>query len=89
MNKNDLSRAVHAAHGGMSQSDAQKAVDLLLDIIKHRLCSGEKVLISGFGCFRIVHRKDRKGINPHTGDPITIAGRKAIVFKPSKVLKSV
>ena len=89
MNKDDLSKAIHDVHGGMSYADSQRIVDLILDIIKDRLSRGEKVLISGFGCFRIVKRKDRKGVNPQTGASIIIPGRKAITFKPSKYLKSV
>ncbi len=88
MNKNDLSKAVHDTHGGMSFADALKVVDLILDIIKERLVRGEKVVISGFGCFRTVTRKDRKGVNPQTGESITIPGRKAVTFRPSKYLKS-
>jgi nucleoid DNA-binding protein len=80
---------VYEAHGGMSYADAQKIVDLILDTIKARLTRGEKVLLSGFGCFRVVPRKDRKGINPKTGESIMIPGRKAIRFKPSRYLKSV
>ncbi len=75
-------------HGGMSYADAVKIVDLILKIIKKRLVRGEKVVISGFGCFRTVRRKDRKGVNPRTGEPIVIRGRRAITFKPSKYLKS-
>ncbi len=89
MNKEDLSKAVYESHGGLSFNDARRIVDLLLEIIKGRLAKGEKVLISGFGCFRTVKRKDRRGINPQTGEPILILGRKAITFKPSKHLKSV
>jgi DNA-binding protein HU-beta len=88
VNKNDISKAVHDAHGGMSHTDALKIVDSILDTIKQRLVQGEKVVISGFGCFRTVKRKDRKGVNPRTGDSIVIPGRKAVVFKPSKYLKS-
>ncbi len=87
MNKNDLSKAIHEAHGGLSYAETQKLVDLIIEIIKRRLVQGDKVLLSGFGCFRIVRRKDRKGVNPQTGAPITIPGRKAIKFKPSKYLK--
>ncbi len=89
MNKDDLSKAIYEIHGGISYSDAQKLVDLIIRIIKDRLVGGEKVLISGFGCFRVVRRKDRKGINPQTGDSMMIPGRNAISFKPSKHLKSV
>lgn len=89
MNRNDLSEAVYKAHGGMSYANAQAIVRLIFDLIKSRLASGEKVLLSGFGCFRVVERKDRKGVNPKTGETIIIAGRKAIKFKPSKNIRSV
>ena len=89
MNKNDLTRAVHDVHGGMSHADAAKIVDLMLDTIKNRLVQGEKVLLSGFGSFRVVVRKDRKGINPQTGAAMVIRGRKAVSFRPSKYLKTV
>jgi len=89
VNKNDLAKAIYDTHGGMSYADAQRIMDSILEIIKSRLTRGEKVLISGFGCFRVVVRKDRKGINPQTGKAIVIRGRKAIAFKPSKYLKAV
>jgi len=89
VNKNDLAKAIYDTHGGISYADAQRVMDLILDVIKKRLTRGEKVLISGFGCFRVVKRRDRKGINPQTGKAIVIRGRKAIAFKPSKYLKSV
>jgi DNA-binding protein HU-beta len=43
--------------------------------------------ISGFGCFKVVHRKTRKGRNPHTGKKIQIATSKAVKFTPGKALK--
>jgi nucleoid DNA-binding protein len=89
VNKNTLGKMVHEVHGGMSYADALKIVDLILETIKQRLTSGEKVVLSGFGCFRVVTRKDRKGVNPQTGESLVIPGRKAIVFKPSKYLKTI
>jgi DNA-binding protein HU-beta len=89
MNKNDISKKVYATHGGLSYAEAQRIVDLILEIIKGRLSRGEKVLISGFGCFRVLKRKDKKGVNPQTGKPVLIRGRNSIKFKPSKYLKTV
>lgn len=89
MNKNDLTKAIHDAHGGISYADSARLVDLILEIIKGRLGRGEKVLISGFGSFRVVERRDRKGVNPQTGASMIIPGRRAISFKPSKQLRSV
>ncbi len=89
MNKNDISKKVYEAHGGISYAEAQKIVDLIIDTIKERLSRGEKVLISGFGCFTVMKRKEKRGVNPQTGKPVIIPGRKAVKFKPSKYLKSV
>jgi nucleoid DNA-binding protein len=89
MNKHDISRKVYEAHGGLSQADALKVVDLMLDTIKERLSRGERVLLSGFGAFSVQRRKDKKGINPQTGEAVLIPGRNAVKFKPSKYLKSV
>ena len=89
MNKDEISRRVYEAHGGLAYADARKIVDLILDIIKRRLARGEKVLLSSFGCFAVQRRKDKKGVNPQTGQSIIIPGRNAVKFKPSKYLKSV
>jgi nucleoid DNA-binding protein len=89
MNKQDISRKVYEAHGGLAYADAQKIVDLILDKIKYRLSRGEKVLLSGFGCFSVQRRRDKKGINPQTGEAVLIPGRNAVKFKPSKYLKSI
>jgi DNA-binding protein HU-beta len=89
MNKNDISKKVYEAHGGLSYADAQKIVDFILDTIKGRLSQGEKVLISGFGCFSVIKKREKKGVNPQTGEPVMIPGRNAIKFKPSKYLKTI
>jgi len=73
----------------MSYAEAQLIVDRILCIIKERLARGEKVLLSRFGCFRVVDRKQRKGVNPATGETMIIRRRKAVVFKPGGPLKSV
>jgi DNA-binding protein HU-beta len=89
MNKNDISKRVYEAHGGISYAEAQKIVDFILETIKQRLTRGEKVLISGFGCFTVMRRKDKKGVNPQTGAPVMIPGRNSVKFKLSKHLKAV
>ena len=89
MNKNDISKKVYETHGGLSYADSQKIVDLILETIKNRLARGEKVLITGFGCFSVMRRKDKKGVNPQTGEPVMIPGKNAVKFKPSKYLKTI
>ena len=89
MNKDEISKRVYEAHGGLAYADARRIVDLVLDTIKRKLAGGERVLLSGFGSFTVQRRKDKKGVNPQTGESIIIAGRNTVKFKPSKYLKSV
>ena len=46
-----------------------------------------KVTLVGFGTFKKVYRKTRKGRNPQTGQQIKIKGRNTVTFKAGKTLK--
>lgn len=89
MTKADLIRVVYERHGGMTNRDAARYVDLLFDLIKRRLLDGESVHIVGFGTLEVVTRKARPGRNPITGERIELAGRRALVFRPSRSVRSV
>ena len=76
-----------AKDAAISKAAAAKAYDSFLDGIKGGLKTrGSKVTIVGFGTFKKVYRKTRKGRNPQTGEQIKIKGRNAITFKASKNL---
>ena len=47
-----------------------------------------KVTLVGFGTFRKVYRKTRKGRNPQTGRAIKIKGRNVVKFKAGKTLQA-
>ena len=47
-----------------------------------------KVTLVGFGTFRKVYRKTRKGRNPQTGKTIKIKGRNVVKFKAGKTLQA-
>ena len=51
------------------------------------LKNGEDVTLIGFGSFKVVKRKARKGRNPYTGEEIKIKATKAPKFTPAKALK--
>ena len=70
-----------------SKKDATEVVDLVFEVIKTRLETGEKVKLSGFGNFVVHEKRPRKGRNPQTGEEIIITGRKVLTFKASQVLK--
>ncbi len=82
-----LAEKVAAAHPEMTTKDATKIVDSVLDTIKDALSKGSEVMISGFGKFVVLDKKSRMGRNPQTGQPVEIAARKVLKFRPSDVLK--
>jgi len=47
--------------------------------------AGEKISIQGFGTFDLKESSAREGRNPATGAPLTIAAKKTVQFKFSKV----
>lgn len=87
MTKKDLVDAV-AGEAGLSKTDAASAVDAVLNSITASLKKGDKVQLPGFGSFEVKNRKARQGINPKTGEKITIAATKAPTFKAGKGLKT-
>ena len=66
---------------------AKHLVESILRTIKEGLASGDRVMISGFGDFRVVHKKARIGRNPQTLETHDISERKVVAFNPSKVLR--
>ena len=86
MNKTELINAV-AEKAGLSKKNAEAAVNATLAAITERLKAEEKVQLVGFGSFEVKHRAERTGLNPRTGDSVTIAASKVPAFKAGKALK--
>ncbi len=86
MTKADIVEKVHGKTG-FSKKESSEAVETILEILKERLESGNKVKLSGFGNF-VIRKKDvRKGRNPKTGEEMEISARRVLTFKPSQKLK--
>jgi nucleoid DNA-binding protein len=60
------------------------AVDKVFDIIKETLAKGEKVVISGFGTFRVIERPQSVRRNPKTNEKVIVGPLKKVRFKASK-----
>jgi len=69
------------------RKECTEIVETLLEIIKSTLESGEDLLISGFGKFKVKDKKERKGRNPATGNDLMLAQRRVVLFKCSGKLK--
>ena len=85
MNKGDLIDEVSKVL--KTKKDAQAAVDCVLSSITKALGKGDTVSLIGFGTYKVVERKARKGRNPQTGEEIYIAASKVPRFVAGKALK--
>ena len=87
MTKADVVKELKEKAGLATLAQAEAAYDKLFGIIGVALKNGDAVSIAGFGSFKVVHRKARKGRNPRTGGDMQIPASKAVKFTPGKALK--
>ena len=76
-----------AEANGYTRNKSFEIVEILLELIKQSLESGDDVMISGFGKFCLKNKEKRKGRNPATGKDLILAPRKVVTFKWSEKLK--
>ncbi|OGD93216.1 DNA-binding protein [Candidatus Curtissbacteria bacterium RIFCSPHIGHO2_01_FULL_41_44] len=86
MTKNELIEKV-AKKVGLTKKAAIDAVNAVFGNIRESLSKGDKVVITGFGTFKVRTRMTRTGRNPQTGSAIKIAGHKLPGFTAGKTLK--
>jgi nucleoid DNA-binding protein len=85
--KGDLVEAV-AKSAKLEKKQAKAAIDSLVETVVSTLKKGGKIQLTGFGTFSVSPRKKRTGINPRTGEKISIPARKVPKFTAGKALKS-
>ena len=86
LTKDDVVEAV-AKQIGFPKNQSVGLVETLLELIKKTLESGEDVLVSGFGKFRVKEKKERRGRNPATGSDMMLRPRKVVKFHCSGKLR--
>jgi len=86
MNKGELI-TVMASTAGITKKEAEVALDTFLTATKNTLRKEGKVVLAGFGTFKVGQRKARTGRNPQTGAEIKISAKKVAKFVPGKSLK--
>ena len=86
MNKSEL-LAKLAEDTGLKKGDAEKFLDSFVSTVKEVIASGDKLQLVGFGTFEAKEREERTGVNPATGEKITIAACMIPAFKPGKGFK--
>ena len=86
MNKSELVSKI-AADADHKKGDAEKFLDAFVATVKEVIAAGDKIQLVGFGTFEAKERGAREGVNPATGEKISIPACKVPSFKPGKGLK--
>ena len=83
MNRTELIAAV-AERTGSTKANAAKVVDAVFGVMADCLTEErQEVAIADFGRFSIRQQPERHGINPQTGEKITIEAKEKVIFKAS------
>ena len=76
-----------AEANGFTRIKSVETTEIMLELIKSTLASGEDVLVSGFGKFCVKKKSERRGRNPATGEDLMLAPRRVVTFKCSGKLR--
>lgn len=72
----------------LSRSQAQTAVDCVINAITESLINGESVYLRGFATIKAHTTKERKARNISKGTAMTIPAQRTVKFQLSKQLKN-
>lgn len=86
MTKKDLVEQV-ARKAHLTKKAANEAVEVFLNEMGRVLAKGEKVVLSGFGTFRVISMKGKTVKIPQTDKFVTIKAHRSPRFTPGKRLK--
>lgn len=87
MNKAELVAKI-SDDAGITKTQANAALDSLVEAVTKTLKGGGKVTLVGFGTFSVTKRAARTGRNPQTGAAIKIKAKKVARFKAGKELSA-
>lgn len=88
MRKKDLIEQV-ARKAHLTKKAAAESLETALAEIQKAMVRGEKVILSGFGTFRVVSVKDKTVIVPKTKEKKIVKSHRAPRFSPGRALKRI
>ena len=86
VNRTQLIEAI-ADDMGVSKAQAERFLNSFVQTVMDHVIKGNDINITGFGSFKKVQRKARKGVNPKTGEPLDIPATNSVSFKVGKTFK--
>ena len=86
MNKAALIEAM-AKETKLAKTVCKSALEAFIKSVEGALKKNKSVVLTGFGTFNVMKRKERVGVNPSTGAKMKIPAKKVPKFKAGKGLK--
>jgi integration host factor subunit beta len=87
MTKRELIEAVINARTSIPRREAEALVNSVFASLAEALARGERIEIRGFGSFIVKRRNAREGLNPKTGEVVSVMAKRVPFFKAGKELK--
>lgn len=87
MTRSELIQALTDMNLGLTNAQAEKSVNTILQEITKALAQGDRVELRGFGVFTTRERHERTGRNPRTGESVQIDAKSVPFFKAGKELR--
>ena len=86
MTKSELIKNIHQ-NNDLNYVEVEKVVNDVLEQIVQGLMEDDKVVLTGFGTFERYFQTGYDGINPATGEKLSVSGGYKIRFSASKKIK--
>jgi integration host factor subunit beta len=74
---------------GLPKVRVREAVELLFDHLMEILATEGRIELRNFGVFRTVEQPAHDGVNPRTGEPMTIEANRHVRFRAGKRLREI
>jgi len=88
MIRSELVKRIAAQNPQLHERKVGAAVHSILERLSNALADGDRVELRGIGTFSTRSRNTRRGRNPRTGEHVVVVEKKAVAFKPSKVMQT-
>lgn len=76
---------------GGTKKQSKKMVDAFFDDLSRVILdkyNKSKILLSGFGAFKLRNKSARLGRNPQTGEAMTLSARTVVIFRPTVSMRA-
>ena len=87
MTKADLISSICKQNKNLSKKAVGDVMDSCFDLLAKGIKKDKRFTYPGFGTWTMKNRKARKGVNPQTGQSITIKASRTCTFKPGVEFK--